>query len=563
MRERKKSMDSLTVFTARKIHTMDAGRPTATAIAISGERIVSVGTLDSMSPWLDRLAHKIDDRFADNVLMPGFIDPHTHLRMSGIFMGLNYVGPIESYGRQGRLPSCESREDVLARLRKLVEEAGDSDAPILAWGYDPAIHGGHLDRDVLDEISDRVPIWVVCYAPHIVYTNTPMLGLTGVSEADNTHGLGRYSDGRLNGWFVESAAVGKALAAVQKDIFRPGIGIEALRLQAKVAVANGVTTVGDMGWGMGSNLETEWSDHLTLAQDASFPLRVSLTAFEPILNRTHGADRFKFIEEKIRQSTSRLNAHGLKWINDGSYPAMTLLLGFPGYLDEDHGLSGETPWEDMVESMLPYWERGYQIHSHANGDATIDMTLDTLAALQAKHPRFDHRFTIEHYTISTTSQARRLAALGGTASVNPYFVHFRGLLHSQHGFGPDRSEATARLGSLESAGAHFCIHSDYNLVVAPMAPLLGAWIAVNRLAEDGKTVMAPGERISLERALRAITIDAAFTLRRDHDLGSLEVGKLADMAILGEDPLEVGAEGLKDISVLGTISGGVVHVAGD
>jgi predicted amidohydrolase YtcJ len=253
----------------------------------------------------------------------------------------------------------------------------------------------------------------------------------------------------------------------------------------------------------------------------------------------------------------------VKFINDGSYPSMTLQLNYPGYLDGEQGLTGETPWEDMVDRMLPYWQSGIQIHSHANGDATVDMTLSTLAELQQRHPRFDHRFTVEHYCISTVAQGRRLAALGGLASVNPYFVHYRSLIHADSGFGPDRAETTARLGTLAEAGVTFALHSDYNLVVGPMAPLIAAWVAVNRIAGDEATVMAPGERISVDRALRAITVDAAFVLRRDHEIGSLEVGKLADLAILGADPYEVEPIDLRNVPVLGTIVGGAVHMAND
>jgi predicted amidohydrolase YtcJ len=94
-------MGKLTVFTAKSIRTMDAGRPTADAVAFKDGRIVSVGTLASMRPWLDLQPHDIDDRFRDKVIFPGFIDPHTHFRMSGVFMGLTYIGPIECNGSRG------------------------------------------------------------------------------------------------------------------------------------------------------------------------------------------------------------------------------------------------------------------------------------------------------------------------------------------------------------------------------------------------------------------------------------------------------------------------------
>jgi hypothetical protein len=555
-------MQRLKVFTARRIHTMDPGRPLASAVAVADGRIVSVGSPESMQPWLRRVPHDIDDSFKDNVLMPGFIDPHTHLRMSGTYMGLHYVGPITNNAPDGPQAGLPDRDTVLGRLRELVDATNDPDRPVIAWGYDPGMQGGHLDRDMLDAISDKVPLWVLAYAPHIVYTNTPMLERTDITEETTAHGIGRYPDGRLNGWFIETGAVGIATRPVRDDVYRPGFGLAALRRQGDVAVRNGITTVADLGWGFES-FEREWDDHDAVVNQADFPLRMLMIPFDARLVGKFGEDRFAYLDEMRAQSTDKLAVHGVKFINDGSYPSMTLRLNFPGYLDGEQGLTGETPWEDMVEQMLPYWRAGIQIHSHANGDETVDMTLNTLAQLQQRHPRFDHRFTVEHYCISTVAQGRRLAALGGLASVNPYFVHYRSLIHADSGFGPDRSEATARLGTLAEAGVTFALHSDYNLVVGPMAPLTAAWVAVNRIAGDNESVMAPGERISVDRALRAITVDAAFVLRRDHEIGSLEVGKLADLAVLGADPYEVEASALRDVPVLGTVVGGTPYLAND
>ncbi len=555
-------MQRLKVFTARRIHTMDPGRPLASAVAVADGRIVSVGSPESMQPWLRRVPHDIDDSFKDNVLMPGFIDPHTHLRMSGTYMGMHYVGPITNNAPDGPQAGLPDRDTVLGRLRELVDATNDPDRPVIAWGYDPGMQGGHLDRDMLDAISDKVPLWVLAYAPHIVYTNTPMLERTDITEETTAHGIGRYPDGRLNGWFIETGAVGIATRPVRDDVYRPGFGLAALRRQGDVAVRNGITTVADLGWGFES-FEREWDDHDAVVNQADFPLRMLMIPFDARLVGKFGEDRFAYLDEMRAQSTDKLAVHGVKFINDGSYPSMTLRLNFPGYLDGEQGLTGETPWEDMVEQMLPYWRAGMQIHSHANGDETVDMTLNTLAELQQRHPRFDHRFTVEHYCISTVAQGRRLAALGGLASVNPYFVHYRSLIHADSGFGPDRAEATARLGTLAEAGVTFALHSDYNLVVGPMAPLTAAWVAVNRIAGDNETVMAPGERISVDRALRAITVDAAFVLHRDHEIGSLEVGKLADLAILGADPCEVEASALRDVPVLGTVVGGTPYLAND
>ena len=126
----------------------------------------------------------------------------------------------------------------------------------------------------------------------------------------------------------------------------------------------------------------------------------------------------------------------------------------------------------------------------------------------------------------------------------------------EEAYGPDRSEAIGRLGSLEREGVVFALHSDFSLVVVPLHPLTAAWVAVNRVALDGKTVLGPGERIGVHLALRAITIDAAYVLRADDRLGSLEPGKFADFAILEQDPYEVDPMALRDIPIWGTVLSG-------
>ncbi|MEE3279128.1 MAG: amidohydrolase family protein [Pseudomonadota bacterium] len=553
-------MQRLKVYTAARIRTMDPGRPVADAVAISDGKIVSVGSIESMQPWLRRVPHDIDETFSDKVILPGFIDPHTHLRLSGTYMGLNYVGPIDSTDPNGKpLKGLPNRNAVLSRLNSLTRDRTEA---VVAWGYDPGMQGGHLDRDLLDEISSEVPIWVIAYAPHIVYTNTPMIKRIGVDENTRVHGVGRYSDGRLNGWFIETEATALASRPVKKEVFGKGFGLASLQLQGRVAVKSGVTTTADMIYGIDS-FEREWEDHSTAIEQGLLPLRVLLVPFESRLRKQFGDEFLSAYESMNNRSTDRLAIHGVKFVNDGSYPSMTLRLNFPGYLDGEVGLTGEVPWEDMFDRMLPFWRSGIQIHSHANGDETVDMTLNTLNALQNAAPRFDHRFTVEHYCISTPAQARRLAALGGLASVNPYFVHYRSQIHADRGFGPDRTESTARLRSLVDAGATFALHSDYNLVVAPMHPLTAAWIAVNRVAADGETIVGPGERISVDRAIRAITVDAAYVLNRDDSLGSIEVGKYADFAVLDDDPYEVRPGALKDIRIHGTVLAGIVQTAGN
>ncbi|MDI4235574.1 amidohydrolase [Bradyrhizobium sp. Arg237L] len=547
-------MGDITVYRARKVITMDPGRPFAQCVAVRDGRVLSTGTIETMQPWLKRYPYKIDDTFADKVILPGFIDPHTHFAFSAGYLAMHYIGPIDSPGPHGINKGLPTRAEVVAKLREAANADPDPNAPLIAWGLDPASQGGHLHRDELDAISLKRPMWVISYAPHFIYLNSAALERAKVPDNTNVHGVMRYPDGRLNGQFVELEAGRLALGAMREAIAERG-GVDGLRRMGDIARKAGVTTTAEMIFGKG-NFENEWALHSKVVPDESFPLRMGLVSLELALHADHGSKGADFLLDAMKRSGDKLFFHGVKFLSDGSFPAMSLRLNFPGYLDGSNGLRNDVPWDELHERMLPYWKAGIQIHCHANGDEAVDASLNALARLQKVQPQFDHRFTLEHYCISTPDQARRLKTLGGVASVNNYFVHYRSQLHAEEGFGPDRSEAVARLGSLEREGVIFALHSDYSLVLVPLHPLTAAWVAVNRIALDGKTVLAPGERIGVERALRAITIDAAYVLGAEQRLGSLEPGKFADFAILEADPFEVDPVDLKDIRIWGTVLGG-------
>lgn len=546
----------VTVFTAKKFRTMDPGRPVVDAIAVLDGRILSLGSIEQMQPWLSRYDVTIDETLKDKVVLPGLIEPHSHCWMSAGFMAVDYIGPLPWPGLKGMNPPHPHFDDVIEYLGELDKSKKEGE-PIIAWGFDPANQGGALDRDTLDKITSTRPLFVIGFAPHFAYLNSAAIEMGNIPEDANPVHVLRYPDGRLNGVFTETEGVSIGIAPIFPVIAELG-GVSGLKFMAGIGQRAGITTIADLMFGI-LNFDAELHDHLEATEDPDLPIRFCLKPHAPSFNAAHGDGAPDFVSDLSKHDKDNLFIRGVKFLSDGSFPLMGSLVKFPGYLDGGNGF----PNDATYEGMLPFWKAGHQIHCHANGDQAVDITLDLLARLQAEHPRFDHRFTVEHYAMSNTMQARRLKALGGLASVNNYFSHFRALLHSENAYGPDRAQTEARLATLEREGVIFALHSDYPQVVVPMHPLTAVYAAVNRLAEDEKTVVAADEKIGVERALRAVTIDAAYILNLENEIGSLEQGKFADFCVLEEDPMEVEPERIKDIPIWGTVLGGKIFEAAE
>jgi len=187
--------------------------------------------------------------------------------------------------------------------------------------------------------------------------------------------------------------------------------------------------------------------------------------------------------------------------------------------------------------------------------ADFYVVLDTLEKLLEEAPRDDHRFTIHHAGYFTEEQAKRIGELGAVVSAQPYYLYTLGEKYADVGLGPERANYIGRYKSLLDNGVKLSFHSDFTM--APAEPLRLAWVAVNRVSDGGK-VMGPDERITVEQALRAVTIDAAYAIRMEQEIGSIEPGKIADFTVLEQDPYAVSPMKLKDIPVWGTVFEGKV-----
>jgi predicted amidohydrolase YtcJ len=210
----------------------------------------------------------------------------------------------------------------------------------------------------------------------------------------------------------------------------------------------------------------------------------------------------------------------------------------------------------FAEAFQSYWDAGYQIHIHNNGDAGLDVLLDNLEQAMARHPRQDHRTVLVHFGFATPEQVARWAKLGGIVSANPYYVTALAGRYAKLGIGPERAANMVPMGDVVKHGLSFSFHSD--MPMAPAKPLQLVWAGVNRTTAEGQ-VAGSAHRVTVDQALKAITRDAAYSIRMENRVGSIEVGKDANLTVLTQSPYAVPPAAIKDIPVWGTMLEGRVQ----
>jgi hypothetical protein len=223
------------------------------------------------------------------------------------------------------------------------------------------------------------------------------------------------------------------------------------------------------------------------------------------------------------------------------------------------GHKGEwmTPLDLFQEQISMYWDNGYKIHVHANGDKGIQQVLDYLELDQQRTARKNHRFTLHHMGYYTDDMAQQIKDLGAEASVNPYYLWALADKYSETGLGKDRGENLVRINSLVKRDIPVSFHSDFSM--APMEPLTLAWTAINRVSSENNS-FSQDQKISVYDAMKAITIDAARTLNLEKQIGSIAEGKKANLVILNESPFKVDPMEVKNIKVLATIFEGGFNI---
>ena len=531
---------------------MNPSRPLATHVAVRDGRILGVGALEELSGWGP---YRLETRLADKVLMPGLVEGHSHL-MEGAFWRFVYCGYFDRRDPNGRVwPGARTLAEVLQRLQQAQAALADPTKPLAGWGFDPIYFDNRrCVREDLDRVSTARPVGMIHASGHIINCNSAALAAVGWLRSGIDHpGVPLGADGLPTGELKGPEAMMQVAGVLGMDRTVLAGDEAALRLFSRLCVRAGVTTATDLA----SPLPDEALPMLlrTTAEDG-FPTRIV-----PLL-RLMGAPEPTILRAAALQAqgSDRLRLGRVKIVADGSIQGFSARLRWPGYYNgAPNGLWYLAP-EQLQQALALALQHGVQVHVHTNGDEATDAVLDGLERALQQHPRPDHRFTLQHCQLADAAQFRRMKALGLCVNLFANHHFYWGDEHYRLTVGPERATRMNACATALATGVPLAIHCD--APITPLAPLFTAWCAVHRLTASGRT-LGEHERIGVADALRAITLGAAWTLKLDGEIGSIECGKRADFCVLDDDPLAVPAMQLKDLPVWGVVQDGRIFAAAE
>ncbi|ADV46528.1 amidohydrolase [Nitratifractor salsuginis] len=551
------AMPEITIYTAKKFLTMDPTNPEAKAVAVVNDRILAVGSLDELKAMAKGQPYRVNHSFDGKIVTPGFIAQHVHPFLGALALESAIIS-IEDWDLPGGyVKKARGHDEYIAHfkeeLAKLDKKDPEKKLPLFTWGYHQTFHG-KLNRKIMDAIESKRPIFVWHRSCHEFILNSGAIKLTGITKEfiDTLRPEARAMTDLEDGHFWETGLFGVlgklAPYVATTDQFRHG-----LKTFRDYLHRQGITSASEPG-GVISKPMTEIIN--SILGDESTPFR-----FYFLPDGKSLAERF--VDGDLIDETEKLLSWGkgkcsyqpkqVKLFADGAIYSQLMQLR-EGYTDGHKGEWMMTP-ELYAKAFRKYWDAGYMIVTHVTGDAGLDMMLDNLELNMRRNPRYDHRTTAVHFGVAQPDQIKKIKRLGAIVSANPYYVTALADNYAKHGMSPERVKRMVPAGDLERAGVHFSYHSD--MPMAPAQPLFLMDCGVNRISTSGK-VSAPEQRVSRMAALRAVTIEGAYSWRMEKEFGSIEAGKLANFTILEENPLTVESRKIKDIAVWGTVLEGKV-----
>ena len=526
-----------TIFYGGDIVTMNKSQATTEAVAVKDGKIIQVGSLAKLKSLQGQDTKLIN--LNGQTLMPGLVEPHVHIMGTAfseeIFLNLsNFTMPHDTLN------------SLVTKLTAYGKNLKDGQW-ITAFGVDPSRTDpfmSELTADILDKVSTTKPVFVMNQSMHIAYVNHKALEIAGLNDSSpNPKGgtLVKDSKGRLTGVIYEVPAFELLLSKM--PIPSQEIIEKAVAKVGQTLVSKGVTTSAEITVGGYLGVDKEYALLNAMTQSGKLPVRVRGYMYSnayPTTNKSYkpgqGDDTFKLI--------------GIKIVADGSNQGLTGAMSRPYDYPAGTSNTGTLNFteQELYDLAKPRFDEGWQLSVHSNGDKSIEQTLNVFAKLVKKPADAKTRLRIEHFTVPTEAQIDKAAKLGVVPGFTIGHTDYWGEAFHGHLLGAERADRIDPSASLIKRGMRFAYHSDSP--VSPIHPLKYASEGAARLWQvSPQKVLNPSQKISINNALKAITIDAAYQLKMEDKIGSIQEGKYADFAIVNQNPMKTDAYKIRDIEV--------------
>jgi len=541
------------IYTGGPIVTMVDAAPTAEAVAIRSGRIVAVGQRAEVMRLVGAQTRVVD--LAGKALLPGFFDPHGHVVGVGLqAVSANLLPPPDGEGRD--IASLQRiLRDWIARNRAFIDKYG----LIIGFGYDDSQlrERRHPSRRDLDAVSNEFPVLLMHQSGHLGAVNSKALEKLGITAATTDPAGGAYrreEASREPNGVLEETAFFQALGTFMAVLDEPE-RLDMIRAGADFYAKFGYTTAQE------GRASSESAGDLAKAGAAGL-LKLDVLIYPDILS-ARSAIKPPLLS---RSYVDHVRIGGGKLTIDGSPQGKTAwltqpyLVPPPGREKNYRGYPAIDP-DQAKAAVDTAFANHWQIICHANGDAAADLFIAAVRASTEKYGRADRRPVLIHAQVLREDQLDALKELGIIPSFFPMHTYYWGDWHRDSVLGPERAARISPTGSALRRGMRFTTHHDAPVANPDSMRVLSA--TVTRRTRSG-AVLGPDQRVSVDVALKAMTLWAAYQHFEEDSKGSIEVGKLADFVVLSQDPRAVAPEQLEHLQVVTTIKEGrVVYASAD
>ncbi len=520
-------------FLNGKIYTVNPSMEYAEAIVTSHNKIVFVGSNKDAEDHIDKFTTVID--LNGKFVIPGFIDSHAHILMGGEFL-LNID-----------LTTVDTPELFSDKVAKFAIETKSKWVVGGSWNQHNWETSELPTKDWVDKNTPSIPLFLYRMDYHMALVNSHALDLAGItSETPNPPGgvIIKDENGRPTGILVDKAMdlVSSIIPQSSDDEYA-----NAINAAMKLARENGVTSIHDISYDY----------HFSALQKAERENRLTSRVYTRLLLSKHKSMSTLQVEHSFGSDILKIGS--MKAFADGSLGSESAYM-FEAYESDPNnfGLAMEELSNGSLEEMIIESDKNkLQCSIHAIGDRAVSELLDIVERLVTENPSWDRRFRIEHAQTIRKEDIKRCADLGVIISAQPYHLFDDGCW-AEEIIGKERLKQTYAFKSFLNAGVKLSFGSDWS--VSTINPIKGIHVAVTRETSDGKNPngIIPEEKLTVEEAIKCYTINAAYAAFQEEEVGSLEVGKLADFVVLSENLFSAKQSDIKDIKILKTIFNGEV-----